>query len=251
MEKILTTHRAITFDWPAGIGMAIVASLIGLLALNAAGGWLWTAKFLESSAPAWVQAVGSIAAIVAAFRVLQVQHLQQLQRDNETERRNKIQKLKAIVALIQGVGEKCRDCAGKVMNGVGLMDVELRRLQSAKALLSAIPIMDLPDVLIVHIFSDVLERLHVAERMIEELETFPNHHSIEIRKKMASAIKAVSVECFIGSYEIVGLIAAHSTDEEKVTGKATSFPRRELAREQALSLWEKFDKNSHFEYASK
>ena len=44
------------------------------------------------------------------------------------------------------------------------------------------------------------------------------------------------------SYEIIGLIAAHSTDEEKVTGKATSFPRRELAREQALRLWETFDK---------
>ncbi len=100
MKKISSTDKAATFDWPAGIGMAIVASLIGLLTLNAAGGWLWTVKFLESSAAAWVQAVGSIAAIVAAFRVLQVQHLQQLQRDNETERRNKIQKLKAIVALI-------------------------------------------------------------------------------------------------------------------------------------------------------
>jgi hypothetical protein len=246
MEKISSREKNTIFDWSAGIGMALVVILICLLALNAAGGWLWTAKFLESSAPAWVQAVGSIAAIVAVFRVSQAQYQHQLQRDNEIERRNKIQKLKAIVALIQGVGEKCKDCSSKVMNGVGLMDVELRRLQSAKALLSAIPIMDFPDVLIVHIFSDVLERLHVAERMIEELETYPNHHSIETRKKMASAIKAVSVECFIGSYEIIGLIAAQSTDEEKVTGKATSFPRRELARKQAISLWETFDKESSY-----
>jgi hypothetical protein len=35
----------------------------------AAGGWPWFQKFLESSAPAWVQAVGSIAVVLVAVYV--------------------------------------------------------------------------------------------------------------------------------------------------------------------------------------
>ena len=61
---------------------------------------------------------------------------------------------------------------------------ELRRLQSAQALVDSVPIMDVPDVLVVHVFSDVLERLHLAERMIEELEKFPTQHSQVTRKNV-------------------------------------------------------------------
>jgi hypothetical protein len=224
------------------IGALIVIFLFITLALVASGGWNWFQKFLTDSAPAWLQAFGSIAAIIATFGVLRVQHQQQSQRDSEIDRQTRIRKLKAIVALIQGVGATCEDCAHKVRSGEGLMDVELRRLQSAQALVSSVPIMDVPDVLVVLVFSDVLERLHLAERMIEELEKFPTEHSKEARKEMSSVIDSVSTECFLGTYEIVGLISALSTVEERKNGKASSFPNRDSSREAASKLWETLNK---------
>jgi hypothetical protein len=47
--------------------MSIIACLFASLGLIAAGGWNWFAGFLASSASGWVQAVGSIGAIVASI----------------------------------------------------------------------------------------------------------------------------------------------------------------------------------------
>ena len=53
-------------DLAAAIGAIAVAGLLLTLVLIAAGGWKWFSGFLESAAPAWVQAIGSIGAIVGA-----------------------------------------------------------------------------------------------------------------------------------------------------------------------------------------
>lgn len=53
-----------TPPWAAIVGALIILVIVGSIALVAAGGWAWFARFLESAAPAWVQAIGSIAAIL-------------------------------------------------------------------------------------------------------------------------------------------------------------------------------------------
>lgn len=53
-------------QWAIALGAIVVAMLVASIGLVAAGGWTWFSRFLESAAPAWVQAIGSIAAIAAA-----------------------------------------------------------------------------------------------------------------------------------------------------------------------------------------
>ncbi|MDP9992022.1 hypothetical protein J2W28_001050 [Variovorax boronicumulans] len=56
-------------EWATVVGAVFLCLLFSSLALVAAGGWNWFAKFLETSAPSWVQAIGSVAAIVAAVLI--------------------------------------------------------------------------------------------------------------------------------------------------------------------------------------
>lgn len=60
--------------WAAVLGAGTVIGILSLISLTAIAGWPWVAKFLESSAPAWIQAIGSIAAIAAALMIVQRQH---------------------------------------------------------------------------------------------------------------------------------------------------------------------------------
>lgn len=82
--------------WAAAVGAGFVLSFFSLVALTAIAGWPWVAKFLESSAPAWIQAVGSIAAIVAALGVVQRQHSLERQRIGEAERVEQLRRVRAL-----------------------------------------------------------------------------------------------------------------------------------------------------------
>lgn len=59
--------------WVDAVGVLVVVFIFVTIALVAAGGWPWYAKFLEGSAANWVQAIGSIAAILAAGRFVRSQ----------------------------------------------------------------------------------------------------------------------------------------------------------------------------------
>ena len=75
----------LTDVWATAFGGIVVGSILVLLLLTAFAGWSWVAKFLESSAPAWIQAVGSVAAIVAALAVVQRQHTLELKRKEKDD----------------------------------------------------------------------------------------------------------------------------------------------------------------------
>lgn len=73
-------------EWPEVIGAIALVCLLASLGLVAAGGWSWFAKFLESSAPAWVQALGSVGAIfIAGWAVQRSHRLQREQKAREAE----------------------------------------------------------------------------------------------------------------------------------------------------------------------
>jgi len=73
-------------EWAEAVGATALVCVLGSLALIAAGGWAWFAKFLDTSAPAWVQAVGSVGAIIATgWSVRRAHRLQQEQRSRDIE----------------------------------------------------------------------------------------------------------------------------------------------------------------------
>lgn len=69
-------------EWAAAVGTTVLILILASLALIAAGGWAWFARMLESAAPAWVQAVGSVAAIFVAVGIPMRQQRQQKKDDS-------------------------------------------------------------------------------------------------------------------------------------------------------------------------
>ncbi len=93
--------------WIDVVGILIVTFILITIALVSAGGWTWYAKFLEGSAANWVQAVGSIVAILAAGRFLRTQITanqdalvvaKKIEESAEAERR-RLKKRELLVAL--------------------------------------------------------------------------------------------------------------------------------------------------------
>lgn len=223
-------------DIPAIIGVLLVLCLLASFALTAAGGWEWFKKFALDSGPAWVQAFGSIAAIIATLAVIRIQHQNQLNRDAEAERQVVRRKMKTVSALLHNTGLVCLDCASSVDEEGALWDVQLHRLEIERSRLLGLPVFDLPDVLLLHIISDVVKRLDLAIRMVRELKDFHSHHSEYAKGRIRALLEHVADSCLVGIYETTGLVAAASTEEEKASGEASAFPDREKAFRDASAL---------------
>jgi len=89
----------LTDVWATAFGGIVVGSILVLLLLTGFAGWSWVAKFLESSAPAWIQAVGSVAAIVAALAVVQRQHTLELKRKEKDDLTAQLRRARSLRVL--------------------------------------------------------------------------------------------------------------------------------------------------------
>jgi hypothetical protein len=78
---------------------ALLSLVVGFVA-KATGGWPRLENFLQNYAPAWIQAVGSIAAILAASGIANKQASHARDIENEQRIRNEVQKLEVIKALM-------------------------------------------------------------------------------------------------------------------------------------------------------
>jgi hypothetical protein len=55
--------------WAPPLGAAILIALLTSIALIAAGGWDWFVTLLGKEGSGWAQAIGSVLAIVGAYRM--------------------------------------------------------------------------------------------------------------------------------------------------------------------------------------
>lgn len=82
----MTSKNEAQPEWAEAVGAITLVCTLASLALIAAGGWDWFAKFLDTSAPAWVQGVGSVGAIIATgWGITRSHRLQQQQRKSDVE----------------------------------------------------------------------------------------------------------------------------------------------------------------------
>lgn len=97
------TEFTVGRGWPAAIGAVIIIWPFLTLGLVAAGGWPWFQRFLESSAAAWIQTMGSIAAILAAAEIgrRQIAGQRQVERDRRDQEDRK--RLLVIDALLEAI----------------------------------------------------------------------------------------------------------------------------------------------------
>lgn len=119
----------------AVVGMMVLACLFGGLALAVYPGWATVGVFLSENllltkeAPAWVQAVGSIAAIVGSLWVARYQLQKQAERDVAAAREMRWRKRQAFLMHLRyacGISDKIRTFTTGGSNVNGAVAVTMR-----------------------------------------------------------------------------------------------------------------------------
>lgn len=133
--------------WKSAIGAVVIFILLASLALVAAGGWLWFKGLLESAAPAWIQALGSVAAIFAAAHIGRRQAFAATELEHQKQAVVETQKLKIVMALMvraHGLSNDiCKAFDTKAFEDFDLVSPDLM-LDTHQALL-ALPVFEIPD----------------------------------------------------------------------------------------------------------
>ncbi|VVN47363.1 hypothetical protein [Pseudomonas fluorescens] len=100
--------------WIFWVSTIILVFIVVVVVAKATGGWPRLEGFIEKSGAAWIQAIGSIAAILAASTIAtrQVTHAREL--ENERRIRSEIQRLEVIKALMA----RSRSLSGEVVDAL-------------------------------------------------------------------------------------------------------------------------------------
>lgn len=155
--------------WAAPLGATIVCFLVIVMALVAAGGWNWFAKFLESAAPNWLQAVGALVAIAAAghFSARQVSEMRKdadrARRRSDTERALAIWYILRRVNLVYENAQ--RALTSNNANTIKSAGEQVEMMQSA---LRGLPVFEIPSPRLVYDLQRVDRDLLYVQRLIRE-----------------------------------------------------------------------------------
>ncbi|WP_422098443.1 hypothetical protein [Variovorax sp.] len=142
--------------------------LVGSLALVAVGGWNWFSKFLESSAASWIQAVGSVLAILAAGRIASWQLSETRRTAIEARRERKRAMLEVIATLAQLLILEV-EARAAFLDDRSITETQLKRFltegepfEDIETSASQIPVHDLDDVQTVRLVFDLLRLTRLA-----------------------------------------------------------------------------------------
>lgn len=198
---------------------------------------LWTLglrwELSKSDWAAWVQAIGSIAAIFAALSIVQVQHQNELRHTAETKRQERRTRLNALKSVFMAVGHISSNCAAKVHGENISWDLEAERFADARRLVQSIPVLDLPDHALVIRLAELAEALDTARAVAQSLNT-PRVE--KIRTAVAGIIDRTTIICREGIAETTALLGDCSTTAE-VDKDFQSYERREVHTKLAQQVW--------------
>jgi hypothetical protein len=190
--------------WAPAVGSVVVGALLLFMLTTALAGWPWVERFLASSAPAWIQAVGSIAAIVAALAVVQRQHNLDLRRREADDHTVQIRRARTLRVLFLSAARVCEDVARGIGKPHQTWRFRAEELKEVRARLLAIDPLLVPDGGLLLIIEECAMRLQSCALIVAELET-PRRKQTEDGIK--TAVMATTRECWLGLYEATGLEA--------------------------------------------
>ncbi|MDT7514422.1 hypothetical protein [Rhodoferax mekongensis] len=184
--------------WSAVFGAGTVLGIFVLVSLTAVAGWPWVANFLESSAPAWIQAIGSIVAIVAAVLIVQRQHVLEIQRKTAEDRTEQARRVRTLRVVFFTAARSCESAARSVGHPNVYWPLESEKLREVRSRLISLDPMQIPLGKLVLLIEECVQRLQTSATLAEELKT-PRPKEIEdvIRKALMSSAR----ECWLGFYE--------------------------------------------------
>ena len=156
---------------------------------------------------AWVQAIGSIAAIIAAFLVswLQTRHERQSNRRRGDEAL--AVQLRSLLYTLESIASSCLRLDEKLCKPEGIWKLEAGYLELLLRDLRAVPNQDIPSPAIATRIYKVTELLNAAIYFIPSLDRYAPHERNEIQRSLRSMLDGVFnlvVECGIE----VGALAA-------------------------------------------
>lgn len=162
--------------WIFWLATALLASFVVGVIAKATGGWPRLENFLQNYAPAWIQAIGSIAAILAASAIATRQANQARDVENEQRIRNEIQKLEIIKALMIRSITMSREVV-QALESRKQEDFEVvtpSMMRDAHQTLLLLPIFEIPNALL---SLDVLTVGRALESLSETWEAYCNEVS--------------------------------------------------------------------------
>lgn len=190
--------------WASAFGSVVVGSILVLFLFTAFAGWSWVAKFLESSAPAWIQAVGSVAAIVAALAVVQRQHSLELTRREKDDLTAQLRRARSLRVLFYSAARTCEDVARRIGKPHQTWNFQADELREVRARLLAIDPLLVPEGSLLLIIEECAMRLKSCALLVAELEA---PRKKETEDGIRVAVMATARECWLGLYEATGLEA--------------------------------------------
>ncbi|TDM06047.1 MAG: hypothetical protein C4K60_15400 [Ideonella sp. MAG2] len=190
--------------WASAFGSVVVGAIFILLLLTAFAGWSWVAKFLESSAPAWIQAVGSVAAIVAALAVVQRQHTLELKRRERDDFTSQLRRARSLRVLFYSAARACEDVGRRIGKPYQTWSFLAEDLREVRARLLSIDPLLVPEGKLLLIIEECAMRLKSCSLIVAELET-PRRKETEEGVKVA--VMATARECWLGLFEATDIEA--------------------------------------------
>lgn len=182
----------------------VAGSILMLLLFNEFAGRSWVANFLESSAPAWIQAVGSVAAIVATLAVVHRQHTLEMERKEKDEIRAQLRRARSLRVLFYSAARTCEDVARRIGRPHQTWGFQAEELREVRARLLAIDPLLVSEGGLLLIIEECAMRLKSCALIVAELET---RRKKQIEDGIRLAVMATARECWLGFYEATGLEA--------------------------------------------
>jgi hypothetical protein len=189
---------------------------------------------------AWIQAIGSIGAILASVALVQYQRRNEVRLAAEKERLTSQRKLNAMRALFMDVAQRCQAVAAKVHKDHVTWELEQTHLQEARAMLTGLPVFDIPDAGLVMRIATISTQLQAAATVAQAM-SLPR--PAPVRDKVASILMSPHDQCLEAIVEVTNLLVKCCTKEELEADMQT-FDRLEENMRKARSVMQSLQKKS-------
>lgn len=180
----------------------VVGTLFLLVVTAALAGWPWVESFLASSAPAWIQAVGSVAAIFAALAVVHRQHQLELRRRETEDHTVLIRRARTLRVIFMSAARVCEDVARNIGQPHVIWKFRADELREVRSRLLAIDPLLVPNGSLLLIIEECAMRLQSCALLVAEMET---PRDKETEDAIKAAVMRAARECWLGLYEATGL----------------------------------------------
>lgn len=201
---------------------ARVVGALALLAVAIFAGVRWDLS--KSDWAAWVQAVGSIGAILVAIAVVQFQHSRQSKVEAEKARIERRGQLNVLKWQFNMIAETCNGIADMIGREHVAWFLQAQVLRERRNVLASFPITHFPDASLLIRAQDLSHRLLIAAAVVDSLEV--PRKEITLRH-CADLLRAARDEALVGVTEATGLVVKISSAMDIKTDWETLDAREE------------------------